>query len=488
VAAIIQTTNLTRRFGHFTAVDHVNLRIDGGELFGLLGPNGAGKTTIIRVLCGLLSPSEGTAAVTGYDVASQSNQVKERIGYMPQRFCLYEDLTVLENLNFFARIYGHNKSEARRRSDEVLAIVQLSDVGNQLAGALSGGMKQRLALGCALVHHPKIVFLDEPTAGVDPPLRRIFWQYFRRLNREGMTIIVNTHYMDEATQCNRLGVMRRGRLDAVGTPQELKQKYAQGDTVSLHCSDAEAAQVAIEKEDFVLSIERQDGWLRVTTNNAELGTPAMLTTLTRSGIRVDRLNVSEVTLEDVFIGGMQFFPTFLVMFSLTGEKARGTIEQLVVTPIEGFEILLGKMIAYIIVGLVDAFLTLGVAVFLFGTPVRGSILLIGVFMLVFIIASVSLGTLSSVFASNQIEGFLQMVPLILLSVFLSGLIYPLESMSSWLIPVSYVIPQTYMSDALRSLITRGAGFEVVVGDLAALGLYACAVTALATSFFKKRLG
>jgi ABC-2 type transport system permease protein len=184
---------------------------------------------------------------------------------------------------------------------------------------------------------------------------------------------------------------------------------------------------------------------------------------------------------------VQFFPTFLTMFSLTGEKARGTIEQLVVTPIEGFEILLGKMTAYVIIGSADAFLTLGVAVALFGMPIRGSIALLALFMLVFIIASVSLGTLSSVFASNQIEGFLQMVPLIILSVFLSGLIYPLESMSSFLVPVSYLIPQTYMNHALRSLLTRGAGLEAVTGDLAALGLYAGIVTALATAFFRKRL-
>jgi ABC-2 type transport system permease protein len=185
---------------------------------------------------------------------------------------------------------------------------------------------------------------------------------------------------------------------------------------------------------------------------------------------------------------VQFFPTFLVMFSITGEKARGTIEQLVVTPIEGFEILLGKMITYVIVGLADALLTLAVAVLLFAMPIRGSLALVVLFMLVFIIASVSLGTLSSVFASNQIEGFLQMVPLIILSVFLSGLMYPIESMANWLLPLAYVIPQTYMNDALRSLITRGAGLEVVTGDLAALGLYACVVTALATAFFKKRLG
>jgi ABC-2 type transport system permease protein len=185
---------------------------------------------------------------------------------------------------------------------------------------------------------------------------------------------------------------------------------------------------------------------------------------------------------------VQFFPTFLMMFSLTGEKARGTIEQLVVTPIGGFEILFGKMAAYFIIGLMDAFLALSVAVALFGMPIRGSAVLIALFMLVFIIASVSLGALSSVFASNQIEGFLQMVPLIILSTFLSGLIYPLESMSSFLIPVAYIIPQTYMNHALRLLLTKGAGLEVVTGDLISLGLYACVVTALATAFFRKRLG
>lgn len=280
----------------------MNLKIDEGELFGLLGPNGAGKTTMIRLLCGLLTPSEGTAAVAGYDVASQPNLVKKKIGYMAQRFCLYEDLTVFENLNFFTRIYGQKKTEAKEMSEEVLEVAQLGEVRDQLAGTLSGGLKQRLALACALVHHPRIVFLDEPTAGVDPPLRRVFWQYFRQLNRQGITIIVNTHYMDEATQCNRLGVMRRGRLDAIGTPEELKRRYARRGTVNLLCSNVEAAQSVIEREDCVLSIERQDGWLRVNTNNPELATPAMLAALTRSGIRVDRLSISESTLEDVFIG------------------------------------------------------------------------------------------------------------------------------------------------------------------------------------------
>jgi ABC-2 type transport system ATP-binding protein len=301
LAAIVLTTNLTRRFGHIVAVDHVNLSIDEGELFGLLGPNGAGKTTIIRLLCGLLSPTEGTAVVAGYDVALQPNLVKKRIGYMAQRFCLYEDLTVLENLNFFARIYVE-KTEAKESSEEVLEVAQLNEVRDQLARTLSGGLKQRVALACALVHHPRVIFLDEPTAGVDPPLRRVFWQYFRQLNRQGITIIVNTHYMDEATHCNRLGIMRRGRLGAIGTPEELKQKYAQRVTVNLLCSSVEAARSVIEGEDCVLSIERQDDWLRVNTSDPELATPSILAALTRSGIRVERLSISESTLEDVFIG------------------------------------------------------------------------------------------------------------------------------------------------------------------------------------------
>jgi ABC-2 type transport system ATP-binding protein len=282
-------------------VNHVNLEVHEGEIFGLLGPNGAGKTTIVRMLCGLLTPSDGTATVVGYDVSSQPEQVKKNIGYMSQRFCLYEDLTVSENLDFFARVYGLRKGYAKKRAAEVLEIVQLTEMQKRLAGTLSGGLKQRLALACALVHSPKLIVLDEPTAGVDPPLRRAFWIYFRQLNSQGVSILVNTHYMDEAAQCDRLGILRRGNLDAVGSPTELKQKAVRGDIVDLLCSNAQGAKQIIEALDCVSSVEKRDGWLRIVVEEAASAIPRIVSGLEKAGVTVDHVRVSEVTLEDVFL-------------------------------------------------------------------------------------------------------------------------------------------------------------------------------------------
>jgi ABC-2 type transport system ATP-binding protein len=298
---VVITHDLTKRFRDLVAVNHVNLQVTDGEVFGLLGPNGAGKTTIVRMLCGLLTISEGTARVVGFDVSSQSEQVKKNIGYMSQSFCLYEDLTVSENLNFFARIYGLRNEEAKQRAAEVLSIVQMSDMKRRIAGVLSGGLKQRLALACALVHHPKLLILDEPTAGVDPPLRRVFWTYFRDLNAQGISILLNTHYMDEAALCDRLGIMRNGNLDAVGTPDELRRKTISGDVVDLICSRVEEAKSLLQAEDYTLSIESHEGGLRVTVADAEAAIPRLIAKLDRAGVSVDEVRVSEAKLEDVFL-------------------------------------------------------------------------------------------------------------------------------------------------------------------------------------------
>ena len=298
---IIFTHGLTKRFGDLLAVNHVNFLVHEGEIFGLLGPNGAGKTTMVRMLCGLLTISEGTATVAGYNVSTQPEMVKKKIGYMSQSFCLYEDLTVSENLNFFARIYGLGKHDARRRVEQVLNIVQMRTMEKRLAGVLSGGLRQRLALACALVHSPKLLVLDEPTAGVDPTLRRVFWTYFRELNREGISILINTHYMDEAALCDRLGIMHNGNIDAVGTPDELRQKTIHGDTVDLLCSNVEIAKSILEVEDYILSIERQDGLLRTMVVDADHAVPKIVSKLERAGISVDQVRVSEPKLEDVFI-------------------------------------------------------------------------------------------------------------------------------------------------------------------------------------------
>lgn len=219
VAVDIQ--DLTRRFGALTAVSHLSLQVQRGEVLGLLGPNGSGKTTTIRMLCGLLEPSEGTATVAGVDVRAAPERVKMQIGYMSQRFGLYEDLTVAENLEFYGGIYGLRGAARRDRITQVVAFLGVGGRLGQLAGQLSGGWKQRLALGCALLHQPPVLFLDEPTAGVDPAARRNFWRAIHDLAHSGTTVLVTTHYMDEAERCDRLAMMSLGRLIAFGTPAEV---------------------------------------------------------------------------------------------------------------------------------------------------------------------------------------------------------------------------------------------------------------------------
>ena len=221
---------LTRRFGTLTAVDNVSLSIRAGELFGMLGPNGSGKTTLIRMLCGLLVPSAGTARVAGIDVGKEPDRVKEHIGYMSQAYGLYRDLTAQENLKFYGGVYGLGP-ELKQRVAWATERMRLGELGGRLSGVLSGGQKQRVALGCALMHRPPVLFLDEPTAGVDPAARRMFWEIIRSLTAEGVTIICTTHYMDEAERFDRLVFLSRGHVTALGTPAEVRAKY--GATASL---------------------------------------------------------------------------------------------------------------------------------------------------------------------------------------------------------------------------------------------------------------
>ncbi|MGE5927338.1 MAG: ABC transporter ATP-binding protein [Gemmatimonadota bacterium] len=221
----IAARDLARRFGDFTAVDAISFDVRAGEVFGFLGANGAGKTTAIRILTGLLAPTSGAASVAGYDVYRESEAIKRSIGYMSQRFSLYADLTVRENIRLYGSIYGLTPPEIRARTDALLARLRLTDSASQRVGALPLGWKQKLAFSVALLHAPRIVFLDEPTGGVDPVTRRQFWELIHDAAARGTTVFVTTHYMDEAEYCDRLAIMVAGRIDAIGTPRELKQRF-----------------------------------------------------------------------------------------------------------------------------------------------------------------------------------------------------------------------------------------------------------------------
>jgi ABC-type multidrug transport system ATPase subunit len=221
--AIIQCENLTKRFGHFTAVDHVSFSVEKGSIFGFLGPNGSGKSTVIRMLCGILEPTEGRARIAGYDVTRETDRIKSLIGYMSQKFSLYDELTVHENLTFYGRLYGLSGDALRKRREELVELAHLEPYLERRAGLLSGGWRQRLAMACALVHKPSVLFLDEPTAGIDPVARRELWDLLFEFSSLGMTLFVTTHYMDEAERCSHVGYIYLAKLVVCGLPDDLKQ-------------------------------------------------------------------------------------------------------------------------------------------------------------------------------------------------------------------------------------------------------------------------
>jgi len=303
----VEISDLVKTFGSFTAVDHISLNVKRGEIFGFLGPNGAGKSTTIRMLCGILAPTSGRGKVAGFDIFSQAEKIKQNIGYMSQKFSLYEDLTVEENLNFYSGIYTIPVDVIPKRKEWALKMAALGEKRSAITRNLAGGWKQRLALGCAILHEPSILFLDEPTSGVDPLSRRQFWDLIYEMAGKGVTVFVTTHYMDEAEYCDRLALINQGKIIALGTPEELKSSHMPEDFWELETEQLIEAMGFLKEKatpDLVPSLKGISVFgntLHVVTPkgvNLEASLPALLAD---KGIPIRRLEKIEPSLEDVFV-------------------------------------------------------------------------------------------------------------------------------------------------------------------------------------------
>jgi ABC-2 type transport system ATP-binding protein len=295
----VEVRDLRRTFGAFVAVDGISLTVRKGEIFGFLGPNGAGKSTTIRMLCGLLMPTGGSGTVGGFDVIRKPEAIKKIIGYMSQKFSLYDNLTVEENINFFGGIYNVPKEKREKRKEWVLDMARIAERRDSLTSTLAGGFKQRLALGCAILHEPRIIFLDEPTSGVDPVSRRSFWSLIREMADAGVTVFVTTHYMDEADYCDRLALIYRGKIIAEGTPTELRRTYMKRDVVELETDRFVEAMEVLSRHHVDAAIFGST--LHITVEKAEEDMKKIVDWLRESGNEIKRWEKVVPSLEDVFV-------------------------------------------------------------------------------------------------------------------------------------------------------------------------------------------
>ncbi len=296
----VTAENLTKKFDSFIAVNNVNFSVKKGEIFGFLGPNGAGKSTTIRMLCGLLTPTGGKGWVGGYNISTESEQIKRIIGYMSQKFSLYQDLTVEENIRFYSGVYNIKEEKKKERMEWVLSMAGLTDMRKSLTSVLSGGWKQRLALGCAILHEPQILFLDEPTSGVDPIARRDFWELIYDLASQGVTVFVTTHYMDEAEYCDRMSLMYGGKIIALGTSMELKEKYFPYDIYSLDCANAASILGKLKQMDTIADAALFGHSVHIIVKDKNM-TPERLNRAIEEICEIESLEKITPSLEDVFV-------------------------------------------------------------------------------------------------------------------------------------------------------------------------------------------
>ncbi|MFA6142888.1 MAG: ABC transporter ATP-binding protein [Candidatus Omnitrophota bacterium] len=303
----VSVTNLLKKFGDFTAVNNINFEVSGGEIFGFLGPNGAGKSTTIRMLCGIITPTGGKGSVGGFDIIKQQEQIKQNIGYMSQKFSLYDDLTVEENINFYSGIYRVPKAEKAQRKEDIIRLADLEAFRSRPTKTLSGGWKQRLALGCAIIHRPKIIFLDEPTSGVDPITRNNFWSIIKTMAGHGITVFVTTHYMDEAENCNRMALIYKGNIIAMGTPAEMKTKYMKDEILDIKVANAEEwldklSALDVVKETALFSVS-----IHAVVEDSKKAIPVIKKLFDSNKIKGYEINKIKPSLEDVFVSSIETY-------------------------------------------------------------------------------------------------------------------------------------------------------------------------------------
>ena len=305
----VSVENLEKKFGDFIAVNRINFQVQRGEIFGFLGPNGAGKSTTIRMLCGILAPTSGAGQVGGYDINRQQELIKQNIGYMSQKFSLYEDLTVEENIDFYSGIYKVPKMHRKERQAWIIKMAGIEEFRHNLTGTLSGGWKQRLALGCAIIHEPKIIFLDEPTSGVDPIARNNFWKLIKEMAQQGVTVFVTTHYMDEAENCDRLVLIYKGAIIACGTPSQLKSECMKEEVLKISIPDSEEWIEKIEKLDVVKEVALFGVVLHAIVPHAGAAIPKLREMFSKAGVKDFEIEKIKASLEDVFVSLIESYDT-----------------------------------------------------------------------------------------------------------------------------------------------------------------------------------
>ena len=297
----VSVQKLEKKFGNFTAVNKINFEVKRGEIFGFLGPNGAGKSTTIRMLCGIITPTSGDGQVGGFDINKQQEEIKQNIGYMSQKFSLYDDLTVEENINFYGGIYKLSKDKLKERKEEIVKLADIGPFRNRLTRTLSGGWKQRLALGCAIIHEPRIIFLDEPTSGVDPITRNNFWAIIKDMAGKGVTVFVTTHYMDEAENCDRMTLIYKGNIIAMGTPKQMKTDFMKNDVLEINIAESETWMEKLEKLDIVKEAALFGNSIHAVVPDSEEAIPAIKKMFAQEMVKDFSVKAIEPSLEDVFV-------------------------------------------------------------------------------------------------------------------------------------------------------------------------------------------